>query len=156
MKKIRNPWEHKEGYNCFGCAPGNPVGLHLEFYEDADDIVSVWHPSANYQGWIETLHGGIISTLVDETSAWAITRKLQTIGVTVRLEMKFRHPVMTTAGEVTVRAHIANQRARFVTVETTVESEGNICATGTAVFCVEPQEKAFDMGFDGCKTEDEP
>ncbi len=54
MKKIINPWRRSaEGrlqsknhpeYNCFGCCPENPIGLHMEFYEDGDYIVSTWHP----------------------------------------------------------------------------------------------------------------
>ena len=48
MKKIINPWKGKEGYNCFGCAPANPVGVKMEFYEDGDDIVSQWHLQASY------------------------------------------------------------------------------------------------------------
>ena len=31
MKKIINPWEGLDGYMCFGCAPNNPLGLHMEF-----------------------------------------------------------------------------------------------------------------------------
>ena len=50
MKKIINPWRNHEGYNCFGCSPDNPIGLHMEFYEDGDYIVSTWHPEHNYQG----------------------------------------------------------------------------------------------------------
>ena len=42
MKKIINPWEGLDGYMCFGCAPSNPMGLHMEFYEDGDDIVAYW------------------------------------------------------------------------------------------------------------------
>ena len=60
MKKIINPWRNHEGYNCFGCSPDNPLGLHLEFYEDGDYIVSTWHPEHNYQGWVDTMHGGIL------------------------------------------------------------------------------------------------
>ena len=33
--------------------------LHMEFYEDGDYIVSTWHPEHNYQGWVDTMHGGI-------------------------------------------------------------------------------------------------
>lgn len=33
MKKILNPYLNKEGYNCVCCAPNNPIGLHLEFWE---------------------------------------------------------------------------------------------------------------------------
>ena len=39
-----------EGYNCIGCSPDNPFGLHLCFYEDGDDIVTTWKPSSLYQG----------------------------------------------------------------------------------------------------------
>ena len=39
--------------------------LHLEFYEDGDYIVSTWHPEHNYQGWVDTMHGGILSMLID-------------------------------------------------------------------------------------------
>ena len=42
MKKIINPFVHLDGYNCFGCAPGNPLGVKMEFFEDGDDIVSLW------------------------------------------------------------------------------------------------------------------
>ena len=44
MKKIINPWKDLEGYNCFGCAPNNEAGVRMEFYEDGDEIVSIWKP----------------------------------------------------------------------------------------------------------------
>ena len=65
MRKIKNHWVHKEGYDCFGCSPDNPLGVKMEFYEDGDDIVCFWKPQAHYQGWIDTLHGGIQATLID-------------------------------------------------------------------------------------------
>ena len=49
MKKIINPWEGLDGYMCFGCAPSNPMGLHMEFYEDGDDIVAYWEPWRKYE-----------------------------------------------------------------------------------------------------------
>jgi uncharacterized membrane protein YeaQ/YmgE (transglycosylase-associated protein family) len=90
MKKIKNPWRNHPEYNCFGCCPDNPIGLHLEFYEDGDYIVSKWHPEHNYQGWVNTMHGGILSTLIDEVCGWVVTRKLQTSGYTVQLNVKFK------------------------------------------------------------------
>ena len=66
MKKIKNPWIGLEGYNCIGCCPDNEIGLKMEFYEDGDDIVSFWDPTDNYQSWIDTLHGGIQSLIIDE------------------------------------------------------------------------------------------
>ena len=52
MKKIINPWKGMEGYNCFGCAPNNEAGVRMEFYEDGEEIVSIWKPRPEYQGWI--------------------------------------------------------------------------------------------------------
>ncbi len=119
MKKIINPWRHHEGYNCFGCCPDNPIGLHMEFYEDGDYIVSTWHPEHNYQGWVDTMHGGILSTLIDEVCGWVVTRKLQTSGYTVQLNVKFfdersgkadyRKAVPTTEPELTIRAKVKNR-----------------------------------------------
>ena len=45
MNKIKNPWLHKTGYNCICCSPTNPIGLHLEFWEDGDDVLTHWTPT---------------------------------------------------------------------------------------------------------------
>ena len=29
IKKIINPWLNRPEYNCFGCCPNNPIGLHM-------------------------------------------------------------------------------------------------------------------------------
>ena len=58
-----------DGYHCYGCDPNSPQGLRMEFYENGDEIVSVWHPRPEYQGWVNTLHGGIQATLADEISS---------------------------------------------------------------------------------------
>ena len=92
MKKIINPWKDLEGYNCFGCAPNNESGVKMEFYEDGYEVVSIWKPRPEYQGWLNTLHGGIQSVLLDEICGWVVVRKLQTSGVTSKMETRFRKP----------------------------------------------------------------
>lgn len=156
MKKIINPYKDKKGYNCICCCPTNPIGLHLEFWEDGDDVLTIWKPNENYQGWVNTLHGGVISMLMDEVAGWVINRKLQTTGVTSRLEVKYRRPVMTTENQITVRGHIAEQRRNIITISLTLEnSAGIVCDEGTAVYFVFGEEKAREMGFNGCSVEGE-
>ena len=65
-RKMYNAYADLEGYNCFGCAPNNESGVKMEFYEDGDEVVSIWKPRPEYQGWLNTLHGGIQSVLLDE------------------------------------------------------------------------------------------
>lgn len=145
------------GYNCIGCSPDNPFGLHLHFFEDGDDIVSKWKPSGNYQGWLNTLHGGIQALLLDEVCGWVITRKLQTAGVTSKMETRYKRPVSTLDAELTVRAHIREQRRNIVVIDATLaDSTGTICTEATCTYFAFPKEKAQrDMHFTQCHTEDE-
>lgn len=58
MKKIINPWKNMEGYNCFGCSPDNEAGVRMEFYEDGDEIVSIWKPPSGISGVVEYVAWG--------------------------------------------------------------------------------------------------
>ena len=61
-----------EGYNCFACGTANPIGLNLEFYAESDKIFSEITPGKYHVGWADIIHGGIISTLLDEVMSWTI------------------------------------------------------------------------------------
>ena len=137
MKKIINPWRNHPEYNCFGCCPENPIGLHMEFYEDGDYIVSKWQPEKNYQGWV-------------------VTRKLQTSGYTVQLNVKFRKAVSTTEPELTIRAKVTKQVRNLVYINAEItNSKGELCNEGEVVYFLMNQEKAKEMGFIHCEVEDE-
>ena len=157
MEKLENHWLGlvDEGYNCFGCAPGNPCGLKMEFYEDGDDIVCYWTPGDNYQGWFKTLHGGIQATLMDEIAAWVIARKLQTSGMTTAMNTKYRRPIATGADErVEVRAHIKEMKRNFAFIHAVIIYGGEVCTEAELTFFCFSQEKAEkEFFFRGCKTE---
>lgn len=156
MKKIINPWEGMEGYNCIGRSPNHPFGFHLHFYEDGEDIVSQWKPTSDYQGWVNTLHGGIQALLLDEICGWVVTRKLQTTGVTSRMETKYKRPVSTSDSVLTLRAHIAEQKRNIVVIEATLsDSTGKVCTEATCTYFAFPKEKAEkEMHFKECRTEE--
>lgn len=154
MRKIKNPWMQKDGYNCFGCSPDNPIGIHMEFYENGDEIISFWNPQSQYQGWVDTMHGGILATIIDETAGWVVFRKLQTSGMTTKLELRYKKPVMTTEPQITVRGHIVEQRRNLVTIEVKIEnSKGETCVEGRATYFAFDKNKAAEMGFTSCDLE---
>lgn len=157
MKKIINPWLHKEGYNCFGCAPGNPAGLKMTFYEDGDEITAVWKPDARFQGWLNTLHGGIQATLLDEAAGWVIFRKMQTGGVTSKMETRFLKPIRTDEEHVTIRARISSVKRNLVTVEATLSNAADeICTHASILYFTFSRDYAEkEMFFKGCHTEEE-
>lgn len=157
MKKIINPWENIKGYNCFGCAPQNPSGLRMEFYEDGDEIVSFWQPDNKYQGWLNTLHGGIQAVLLDEICGWVVMRKLQTAGVTSKMETRYLKPVHTTEKRLMLRASIKEQRRNIIIISAKLYNESEeVCTEAICTYFAFPQEKAQqEMHFHECKTEDE-
>lgn len=159
MKKIINPFQgmtEAEGYNCFACAPHNECGLKMEFYEDGDDVVCYWTPSSDYQGWTDTLHGGIQATLIDETSAWVVSRKLQTSGMTTKLNIKYKQPIPTNLGApIEIRAHIVEMKRNFAIMEASISHNGQECTTADLTFYCFSQEKAKqDFNFLPYEVED--
>ncbi len=157
MKKIINPWDGLEGYMCFGCAPANPQGLHMEFYEDDNDIVAFWKPCDYYQGWLNTLHGGIQTTLMDELAGWVIMRKLQTSGVTSRLDAKFIKSISTLDPRLTIRGRIKDHKRNAIFIETEIyNSEDELCSRADLVYFISSPERAKEeFHFCGCKIEGE-
>lgn len=156
MKKIINPWVHKEGYNCFGCCPNNPSGLHLSFWEDGDYILTKWCPQPDYQGWIDTLHGGIQSLLVDEVAGWVVVRKLQTSGVTSKMEVQYLKPISTLDPGLTIRAKIVKQLRNIVFIEAEIlNCRDEICTKATLTyFCASQQKAREEFQFEGCEVEE--
>jgi uncharacterized protein (TIGR00369 family) len=157
MKKLVNPWMEAEGYHCFGCDPNHASGLKMEFYEDGDDIVSFWQPTTEFQSWVNILHGGIQATLLDELCGWVIFRKFQTGAVTSKMEIRYRKPVHTNQGELTLRAQAIEERRNLVTVVGRIfDAEGQMCTEATCTYFLFSKERAAaEMGLTACKTEDE-
>ncbi len=81
-------------HNCFGCGVLNPIGLHLQFYrlEGDDSVWAPWMPTSEYEGYGGMIHGGIISTLMDEILAWSLYAR-NTWAVTAKLSTTFRKPL---------------------------------------------------------------
>ena len=158
MEKLQNPWLAlvDKGYNCFGCAPGNPCGLKMEFYEDGDDIVCYWTPDDNYQGWLKTLHGGIQATLMDEIAAWVIARKLHTSGMTTAMNVKYRHPIAPGKQEhIEVRANIREQKRNFAFIHVDIIYNNEVCSEAELTFyCFSKERAEKEFFFTACNTEE--
>jgi uncharacterized protein (TIGR00369 family) len=88
-----NDRETTTGAGCFGCSTSNERGLGLVFRR-AEGIVeaeaTLDHSFAGYDGLV---HGGIVSTLLDEAMGWAILELAGRFAVTRSLQVEFRRPV---------------------------------------------------------------
>ena len=129
----------------------------MEFFEDGDDIVCFWKPTTNYQGWINTLHGGIQATLIDETSGWLISRKFQTSGMTTNLNIKYRKPIPINDDTVIeIRAKQKEVKRTFVFMNTTISINGEVYTEAEVTFFCFSKEKAVsDFKFKPFELEEE-
>ncbi|MFP4484989.1 MAG: PaaI family thioesterase [Spirochaetaceae bacterium] len=112
MIELRNPFNDIDGYECFGCAPHNPAGLQMQFFEDHAYVISTWEPKDHFQGYDQVLHGGIQATLMDELASWVVFVKLETAGMTRGMEVTYHKQVRTNAGAVTLRGLVESRNGR--------------------------------------------
>ncbi|HEX7077627.1 MAG TPA: PaaI family thioesterase [Candidatus Eisenbacteria bacterium] len=78
---------------CFCCGPRNPIGLRLSFEETSGGRTrTVWTPRPEHQGFKDIVHGGLVSTVLDEV----MVRMLYLRGVhaiTGTMETKLYRPL---------------------------------------------------------------
>jgi len=126
--------ENFETYgNCFVCGENNAGGLRLRFDIDKErqTLKTTFIPQPVYQGYDGVLHGGIISTLLDEAMA-KLSYELGYDAVTASLEVRFKKPALILEplkifGEITE----VNQRLVRAKAKITKE-DGTVLATGTS------------------------
>ena len=103
-----NDRQSGNGNGCFGCSLDNERGLGLVF-QRGDGVVeaetALGHEFAGYDGLV---HGGIVSTLLDEAMGWAILELAGRFAVTRSLTVDFRRPVFVDK-PLRIRARIAGE-----------------------------------------------
>lgn len=142
-KKIINPYEKLEGYNCFGCSSKNVHGLKMTFVEEGDYLISRWHPQEYFSGYKSILHGGIQATLMDEIGSWIVQIKLDTAGFTASLNVKYKKPVDTTDDVITIRAKVTRFEKRIAFIHAELFNEaGELCSEAEVKYFTFPREIA--------------
>ncbi len=137
--------------SCFVCGLKNPFGLKGSFYQlENKELVCLVTPGGEHQSYPGRMHGGITTTLLDETIGRAIMIHYEEMlwGVTVEFTTKFRKPIPLNE-ELRVVGRITNDTSRFF--EGTGEillPNGDIAATGVGKYLKMPLEKIADFNAD--------
>ena len=121
---------------CFACGENNPIGLHLTFNFDGERIFTKKIVTKEFQGYEGAVHGGIISTMLDETMCKFIEAKYHEKSVTGRLEIRYKYPTPTEK-ELKITAWEELRRKNLISMRSTVQTpDGTITAEATAKFAV--------------------
>jgi len=102
---------------CFCCGADNPHGLKLAI-ESGDDgeVFTYFTPPDYFQGFHGVVHGGILSTLMDEIMAHAALRGVPYNAATARMEVSFRRPALTGV-QLKIIGRIKSVTGRRITTE---------------------------------------
>ena len=75
---------------CVVCGPDNPRGLRISYARQEDGAVTAdWCPSEDWEGFQGIVHGGIISTVLDEAMSKAVAAA-SCEALTGELKVRFR------------------------------------------------------------------
>ena len=119
---------------CFVCGQDNPRGLKID-YQCGDDgeVTATWTPSRELEGFRGIVHGGLVSTVLDEAMSKAVAAA-GCEALTAELRVRFRRPV-ASAGVYLIRGWILDRGKRLIKTEAALSThDGTECAHAWAIF----------------------
>lgn len=78
---------------CFACGFENPHGLQMSFETDGTQLRSKLNLRERFRGWGSLIHGGVLSTILDETMSWATIYLTGKFILTKGMQVNFVNPV---------------------------------------------------------------
>jgi acyl-coenzyme A thioesterase PaaI-like protein len=75
--------------NCFVCGAHNPHGLHLRFRREGNEVFADFIAQPHHAGFRDIIHGGIISTALDEAMFWAAASTTKRFCLAAELNVRF-------------------------------------------------------------------
>lgn len=108
---------------CFVCGDKNPIGLSVPFYVKGDEVVAEYTAGRHFEGYKDVLHGGILSTLLDEVMIRAILA-LGIYSVTSEIRVKFRKMVKT-GDKLSLVGRLVEDKGRILTAEGKITNQQN-------------------------------
>ncbi len=121
----------RDNQGCFVCGKDNPVGLSVAFEIDAAtrSISAVFTPTTRHQGYEGIVHGGILSSLLDEAMA-KLTFGLGIPALTAEMTVKFKNPA-APGSELRISGQIRGETRRLILAEARIERGPVIIAEAT-------------------------
>ena len=117
--------------NCFVCGAQNPHSLGLRFRQVGAEVHADFTPAAPQAGFRDIVHGGIISTVLDEAMFWAAACQTKRFCLAAELNVRFVRKVTVVQPLLMVAKFVADRRRVWESSAELRTANGVILATAT-------------------------
>lgn len=139
MKKLRQP----TSLQCFACGRKNPFGLKLEWFNNYDEkcVEAAFTLDDNYCSYPGTVHGGILATILDETSGRAVLldNNFERLMVTLKMEVVYKKNTPTNTPLKAVGRVLKDGGSRAQVEGEIILPDGTVSAKCTSILFKIPQ-----------------
>ncbi len=111
--------------NCFVKEEKNPRGLRVKFHQEGEKAKASVMLDATLEGYQGVVHGGILSSLLDEALIYAGYFAIGQFTVTGELKVRFLKPT-PTGGPYSVEGKIKERKGRILLGESQITNDGGI------------------------------
>ena len=112
--------------SCFVCGEANPLGLNLRFESDGRLVRAKFLPRPEHTGLKGVVHGGVISTVLDEIMVWACAVQTRRFVYCAELNVRFIQP-MPPGKEVVVTGELViNRKGRIYETKAAVHDANGL------------------------------
>jgi uncharacterized protein (TIGR00369 family) len=140
---------NRDDHSCFGCSPTNAYGLQMKFFTDDKQSLFSWvRVPEHLCGWDNLVHGGVLSTILDEAMGWTAIHFLKKFALTHSMTVKYLKPVYV-GEEIRVEGRVLEVRGeREATAEGCIyKGEDTLCAKSTGSFRLFNAESIVRLGI---------
>lgn len=139
MKKLRQP----TSLQCFACGRNNPFGLKLEWFNNYDEkyVETTFTLDDNYCSYPGTVHGGILATILDETSGRAVLldNNFERLMVTLKMEVVYKKNTPTNTPLKAIGRVLKDGGSRAQVEGEIILPDGTVSAKCTSILFKIPQ-----------------
>lgn len=134
---------------CFVCGESNPIGLRLKLQTDGRVVQTRLVPRNEHVGFKQTMHGGLVSTLLDEVMAWACAVSTRRFAYCAELNVRFLLPVRPDVEIIVQGEVVENRRNKIFEAKSEIQDlKGSVLAIGTGKYLPVKHEVIRDMADD--------
>jgi uncharacterized protein (TIGR00369 family) len=121
--------------SCFVCGESNVSGLKIRFETNGENTCARFVPRLEHIGFKQTVHGGILATLLDEIMVWACAVRTRRFSYCAELTVRYQSPVRPGEEVLLTGELVANRRNKLFEARGEIRNAaGRLLATATGKY----------------------